>query len=111
MEGEVRQATPALTAAAELIAGRGEIEAYWRAGIACGLTTVELHPAELTVSGRIAVEVGRYTLSLTPDGGPPATDRGKYLALHRRLPDGSWRRTVEVFNPDVPQARPDVQEE
>jgi ketosteroid isomerase-like protein len=100
-----------LTPAAELIAGRSQIEAYWRVGISCGLSSVELAADELSVSGHVAVEVGRYTLLLTSAGGSPAFDRGKYLALHRRLPDGSWRRAVEVFNPDVPQARPDVQEE
>jgi len=99
-----------LTAAAELINGRREIEEYWRAGIAMGLSTVELRASELQVTGRTAVEVGRYVLVLHGDGGA-VTDRGKYLVLHRREPDGSWRRAIEVFNPDVPeQARPDRKE-
>jgi len=90
-----------LTAAAELIDGRREIEAYWRAGIAMGLSTVELQAADLQVTGRTAVEVGRYSLVLHGDGGA-VTDRGKYVVLHRREPDGSWRRAIEVFNPDAP---------
>jgi hypothetical protein len=27
---------------------------------------------------------------------------GTYLVLHTQAADGSWRRAVEVFNPDEP---------
>lgn len=90
-----------LTPAAELIAGRREIEAYWRAGIAVGLTQVELTAAELQLGSGIAIEIGRYVLGLHRDGDA-AADRGKYLVLHRRQADGAWRRAVDVFNPDAP---------
>jgi ketosteroid isomerase-like protein len=93
-----------LTPAAELIAGRRQIEAYWRAGIAFGLSRLEFHAAELEVVDGIAIELGRYVLALTGDGAGTVCDRGKYLVLHRRETDGSWRRAVDVFNPDVPEA-------
>ena len=89
-----------LTSAAELLSGRGEIEAYWRAGIAFGLSTVELHTTELRVTGRIAVEIGEYALALG-NAGSQTTERGKYLAVHRRQADGAWRRSVDVFNPSI----------
>jgi len=101
-----------LTSAAELIRGRGQIEAYWREGIAFGLRSVELQAIELQVVGGVAIEIGRYTLGLDVDGGTPVADAGKYLVLHRRQPDGSWQRTVDVFNPDVPEAaRHNLEEE
>jgi uncharacterized protein (TIGR02246 family) len=84
-----------LTATARLISGRAAIEAYWRAGIALGLTGVALDPAEVEVVGGVAIEVGGYIV--TARGG--GSDEGKYLALHRRQADGSWRRAVDVFNP------------
>jgi ketosteroid isomerase-like protein len=59
-------------------------------------------------SNGVAVETGRYVLA----GGAVVLDRGKYLVLHRRQADGSWRRAVDVFNPDVPAAaRPQPEEE
>ena len=62
--------------------------------------------------GGVAIEIGRYTLGLDVDGGTPVADAGKYLVLHRRQPDGSWQRTVDVFNPDVPEAaRHNLEEE
>lgn len=100
-----------LTAAAELITGRRQIEAYWRAGIAFGLAAVELEATDLQVSGRTAIEVGRYVLELRGDGGA-VSDRGKYVVLHRRQPNGTWVRAAEVFNPDEPaSARRDPKEE
>ena len=30
-------------------------------------------------------------------------DSGKYVVLHRRQRDGTWRRAVDVFNPDLPK--------
>jgi uncharacterized protein (TIGR02246 family) len=95
-----------LTAAAELISGRREIESYWEAGIRIGLSRIDLEARDLQVVGGLAIEVGRYTLALGS-----VTDRGKYLVLHRRQPDGSWRRAVEVFNPDATEpVRPERKE-
>lgn len=97
-----------LTPAAELIAGRAEIEAYWRAGIAVGLAEVQLRTLDLQLGTGIAVEFGRYLLG--SDRGAP--EEGKYVVLHRQEADGSWRRLVDVFNPDAPEAaRPHPKEE
>lgn len=84
-----------LTSAAKLISGRNEIEAYWREGIGFGLSSLELEALDVQLLGGVAIEIGRYTL-VVRDG----SDAGKYLVLHRRQPDGSWRRAVDVFNPD-----------
>lgn len=84
-----------LTAAARLISGRAEIEAYWREGIGFGLSNLELEAVDVQVIGALAIEIGRYALAVR--GG---SDQGKYLVLHRQEPDGTWRRAVDVFNPD-----------
>jgi ketosteroid isomerase-like protein len=89
-----------LTPRTELVAGRGEIESYWRTGIDLGVTRVGLEMLELGLAGAVAVEIGRYTILLSADRGDAIIDRGKYLALHKQQPDGSWRRAVDVFNPD-----------
>ena len=88
-----------LAPSAELISGRSEIEAYWRAGVAVGVDRVELRPDDVRVVDGVAIEVGRYVLALGADGA--ATDTGKYAVIHRRQDDGTWRRAVDVFNPDL----------
>ena len=90
-----------LTPAARLIEGRGQIEAYWREGIAIGLSGVELEAEDVETGPGFAIEIGRYAFTLAIDGGGPTVDRGKYVVLHRRSTDGTWCRLVDVFNPDV----------
>ena len=94
-----------LTPTARLIAGRLEIEAYWRAGLTFGLSGVVLEPEERQVGRSTAVEIGRYAFTVTADGAEPVCDRGKYLVLHRRQPDGTWCRSVDVVNPDMKEER------
>jgi uncharacterized protein (TIGR02246 family) len=94
-----------LTPTARLIAGRPEIEAYWQAGLTFGLSGVVLEPEELQVGRGAAVEIGRYAFTVTADGAAPACDRGEYLVLHRRQPDGTWCRSIDVFNPDKKEER------
>jgi uncharacterized protein (TIGR02246 family) len=86
-----------LLASGEVLTGRSEIEAYWNAGLAVGLAGLQLQAIEIRIAPGIAVEIGSYSLKLgsTHD----SAERGKYLSLHRRLPDGTWRREVDVFTP------------
>jgi ketosteroid isomerase-like protein len=89
-----------LPPAAEVVAGRDGIEAFWQAGIESGISAVALDAFEVTQSDSVAYEIGSYELRLAPPDGEPVVDRGKYLLLHERQTDGSWLRAVEMFNPD-----------
>lgn len=89
-----------LTPQADIVSGRLQIEAYWRAGLALGLSSVELVPTEIEFGADTAVEIGRYRVSMTDEGGAALTDEGKYVVLHRKQADGTWLRAVDVFNPD-----------
>jgi uncharacterized protein (TIGR02246 family) len=88
-----------LTPAAELVAGRDELEAYC-AGIELGVSRIELEAGEVEVTGRVAVEIGRYVLAVGAGRDAASVDRGKYLVLYRQQTEGGWRRAVDVFNPD-----------
>jgi ketosteroid isomerase-like protein len=89
-----------LAPAAGIVCGRDQIEAYWRAGIGLGLFRLELEAREVEVIDGLAIEVGRYAIAVAS-----GADAGEYLVLHRRQADGTWRRAVDVFNPDEPSAR------
>jgi uncharacterized protein (TIGR02246 family) len=90
-----------LAPSAELFAGREAIAAFWRAGIEAGIAGVELEELTLEAREGVAWETGRYALRLEPTGGKPVVDRGKYLLVHARQEDGSWRWAVEMFNPET----------
>jgi uncharacterized protein (TIGR02246 family) len=101
-----------ITPAAALIAGRRDIEAYWRAGLDLGLAGVELDAVDVRLAAPVAIEVGRYSFAFECGERRCIADRGTYLVLHRIEADGAWRRVVDVFNPDAPeQVRPDRKEE
>ena len=87
-----------------LVAGRGQIEAYWQTGIALGITQIELEVLNLEIAQAetVALEVGRYALGVQAGDRGHMVYRGKYVGIHRQRADGSWRRAVDVFNPDQP---------
>lgn len=87
---------------AELAAGaeavRAEFGAMVDAGLAGDLTSIETRQA-----GDIGYNVGIYTL-VGPDGG--SVDRGKFIEIWRRGADGQWRISNDIWNSDLPAARP-----
>ena len=90
-----------LAPSAEVFEGREAIAAFWRAGIESGIKHVELESLEVEERGDLAHEIGRYLLRLEPAEGDVVLDRGKYLLVHERQQDGSWRWAVEMFNPEA----------
>lgn len=86
----------------ELIHGRVAIQAFWGAGVAAGVSEVELEAVEATRHDGLGYEIGRYALRLDPPGGEAIVDRGTYMVVHERQPDGSWLRIAEMFNSGAP---------
>ena len=49
----------------------------------------------------VAYEYGTYDMRLTgPDG--PMNDRGKYVTIWRKQPDGTWKISLDMFNTSMP---------
>jgi uncharacterized protein (TIGR02246 family) len=84
--------------------GREAIEAFWQTGVEAGVSQVELEALELESRTGLAYEIGRYALHLHADGST-VVDRGKYLLVLAQQEDGTWRRAVEMFNPDSTDGR------
>jgi ketosteroid isomerase-like protein len=109
--GELYADDARLLASSEPLEGREEIEAYWRAGVELGLFALAFHARVLELVESGAVEIGRYAASLQGDAAAAAVEHGSYLVLHTQADDGSWRRAVEVFNPDEPVSARHICEE
>jgi ketosteroid isomerase-like protein len=88
----------------ERLRGATEIECFWRGGIEMGIRSLELETLQLEQADGLAYEIGRYTLCFEKEQGVPVTDRARYVLVHRRQPDGSWLRAVEIFNWIAPLA-------
>lgn len=57
--------------------------------------------SRIDVSGDLAFERVEYVVSVSPTGdGPEVRDVGKGLHVYRRLPDGSWKLAMDIWNSD-----------
>jgi len=57
---------------------------------------------EVARSGDLAYLTGTYELSETDPSGKPSTDKGKYLEVWKKQPDGNWKCVIDMFNSDLP---------
>lgn len=58
---------------------------------------------EVIVAGDWAFARGTYNYTITPKvGGEPSRDSGKWVAFHKRQPDGFWKIYRNIFNSDLP---------
>ena len=62
------------------------------------------HPEEIEVarSGEIGIVRGRYENTFAGADGSPYLDRGKYIEVWHKQPDGSRRVALEIINSDLP---------
>jgi uncharacterized protein (TIGR02246 family) len=84
--------------------GRDAIHEYLKGPIQHGATELTYEVTFIKHSGDLAYDVGRYTMSLPVKGGGRRQDRGKYLTVWRRQPDGEWRIAADTFSSDLPPA-------
>jgi len=85
-----------------LVEGRKEIQGFLQGLIDSGLTNIKLETTTTGSAGDLAYGRGRYTLALSPPGGAPVQDVGKYVVVYRRQPGGAWRAVSDIFNSDHP---------
>ncbi len=82
-----------------LVRGRQAIEEYWRAAIESGgVRDVSVETIDASSSGSLGYEIGSYVLTANGPDGNPVIDRGRYIELLRREPDGRWISTHGIWN-------------
>jgi ketosteroid isomerase-like protein len=87
-----------------MIEGRAGIEAFGKEMFASGGQSLELKTLDVLDGGDLEIEVGRYTMGMTPPGSDAMVDNGKYVAVWRRDADGKLKMAVDTFNTDAPMA-------
>ena len=86
---------------AEAVAGRASIRAAIAAMLPPAGAEYRLTLDEVAVFGEVALDRGRYVLTMQV-GDQVVVDRGKYMALWRRQPDGSWLVFRDMTNSSLP---------
>jgi uncharacterized protein (TIGR02246 family) len=86
--------------------GRDKIVEYFESQRKAGMGDASLKTLDVVCVGDVAYEVGTYGFHF--DGaGNPAADAGRYFAIWKARPDGSWRYQVGIWssNRDAATAR------
>jgi ketosteroid isomerase-like protein len=65
-----------------------------------GYQDLRLETTRVDYSGDMAMEVGRYSVSIIGEDGKNVSDRGKYLKVWRRL--GAWRIVADCWSSNLP---------
>lgn len=91
---------------APLVTGTEGIRTLWSQlvespGFATSLQTTEV---EISTAGDQAYLVGTYEDTMTDPEGNPMTDRGKWLVVLKKQPDGAWKVVADIWNSDEPAA-------
>jgi uncharacterized protein (TIGR02246 family) len=83
--------------------GHAAIRAFWTAFLATGAVDVALTSTNVTQpSNDVAIETGRYDLSVRPASGQAIKDAGKYMVLWKKS-NGRWLAAEDIFNSDLPK--------
>lgn len=86
------------------VAGRqGVID--WFSGVVQHARTVAVSvpQREVIVTGDFGIERGSFIWKVAPAaGGSAIEDRGNFLAIWQRQPDGSWKAKYDIWNSTLP---------
>lgn len=78
------------------------IQEYWQAPVDAGLRYAHIETVSYEEHDDVAIEEGRWELRASSEA--PVVDAGKFLIVHRRQPDGSWKYALDMFNSSLPPA-------
>jgi ketosteroid isomerase-like protein len=80
------------------VVGGDAIRGFWEGALNSGLSGGTLETVAFEEHGDVAIEWGVYTMEM---GGQ--SDAGKYVVVHRRQPDGSWKMGIDIWNSSRPE--------
>ncbi len=83
------------------IKGRQGIEAFWSGAMQMGIKDVVLSTVELMGMGDFVCEIGKYKLTIQPQGQNTVEDNGKYLVIWKQE-GGTWKLHIDIWNTSMP---------
>jgi uncharacterized protein (TIGR02246 family) len=86
------------------------LEAIRKAGVQYFATpgNMSSKTAKVDVSrgGDFGYSSGTYEYTFKDAKGKPVIDRGKYLTVWKKQPDGNWKAVADIYNSDLPVTPP-----
>ena len=74
-------------------------EAFSRRDFAISWQTTKV---EVSRSGDLAYSHGTYEETVNDPEGNPVTDKGKWVTVWEKQPDGTWKVVADIWNSDQP---------
>jgi len=93
----------------ESIVGPKPIERKLREFGESGYQDLRLETIRVDSSGDMAMEIGRYSVSVVSENSSTKADRGKYVKVWRRL--GAWRIVADCWSSNLPAASAQASQE
>lgn len=93
---------------APIVTGKDAIGKFWGEMSAAPGFGISWQPSEAEVSaaGDLGYTLGTYEMTMVDPEGNPVTDRGKYVTVWKKQPDGTWKTVVDIGNSDQPLPGP-----
>jgi uncharacterized protein (TIGR02246 family) len=85
----------------EAVQGTKAIERMLREYGSSGYQDLRLETTRVDYSEDIAIELGRYTVTIRLENGTTSVDRGKFVHGWRRL--GAWRMIADCWSSNLPR--------
>jgi len=89
----------------DMIRGRSSTQDFWGGAIKMGVKDAVLTTVELMDLGNVVYEVGNYALKIQPEGQAAFEDKGKYVVLWKKMPDGTLKIHRDIWNSSLPAKR------
>jgi uncharacterized protein (TIGR02246 family) len=89
---------------APMVTGRAAIREFMQFFLAMPAFSLSFETAKVEVSraGDLAFSYGTNKVTLVDPNGKRMKDRGKYLTVYRKQPDGTWKVVADIGNSDLP---------
>jgi uncharacterized protein (TIGR02246 family) len=84
-----------------MLAGKQAIRAFWQGAKEAGGKATKLETLDVESHDDLAIEIGRYTLTLQSKSGGSVTDQGKYIVVWKN-DHGVWKLQIDIWNTDAP---------
>ncbi len=84
--------------------GRQAIHEYLQGPMQHGVTDLTYEVTFIRHSGDLAYDVGRYSMTIPHKDGHKHQDKGKYLTVWKRQPNGEWKIVADGWSSDLPPA-------
>lgn len=86
------------------ITGREALRKSWAEMMSAPDISLAWKPTKVEVarSGDLAISIGSYEYSMKDPKGKLVQDRGKYVTVWKKQPNGAWKAYIDIYNSDLP---------